>query len=74
MVFWWICHHVGSVISWIFILTTLGNNFYMQISATIIEIPVLFNIIKTMHDTVTKMVSIHMFSRSMISINTISKF
>ena len=26
----------------------------MQISATIIEIPILFNIIKTMHDTVTK--------------------
>ena len=45
---------MGSLISWVFILTTLGNNFYMQVSAIIVETPILFNIIKSMHDTVTK--------------------
>ena len=49
--------------------TTLEENFYMQISA-MIEKSILFNIVESMHDTVTKMVSISMFSRSIIRINT----
>ena len=36
-----------------------------------VNIHILFNIGKSMHDTVTKMVSMPMFSRSMIRINTI---
>ena len=31
-----------------------GGIFLYEISATIIETPILFNIIKSMHDTVTK--------------------
>jgi len=43
----------------------------MQISASIIEKPILFNIVESMHDIVTQMVSIPMFSGSVIRINTI---
>ena len=56
--------------SWVVILTTLGH-FYMQISASIIEKSILFNIVESMHDIVTKMVSNQIFSRSVIRINTI---
>ena len=49
----------------------LGEFFFMQISASIIEISILFNIVESMNDTVTQMVSIPMFSRSVIMINTI---
>ena len=49
----------------------LGELFYMQISASIIEISIVFNIVESMHDTLTKMVSIPMFSRSVIVTNTI---
>jgi len=64
---------MGSLMksSWVVILTTLGIFVYMQISAAIIEESILFNIIESMHNTFTKMVSIPMFSRSMIRINTI---
>ena len=66
---------MGSLISWVVILTTLGNIFYVQISVAFIETPILFNIVKGMHDTVTKMESIlYMFSRSIIRINSIRKF
>ena len=43
----------------------------MQISASIIVKSVLFNIVASMHDTVTQIVSIPMFSGSVIRINTI---
>ena len=39
------------------------GEFVMQIRASIIEIYILFNIVESMHDTATKMVSIPMFSR-----------
>ena len=41
--------------------TTLGTFFYMQISAYIIEKSILFNIVESMHDSVTKMVFIPAF-------------
>ena len=50
---------MGSLISWDVILTTLVNNLYVQISVAIIDTRILFNIVKRMHDTVTKMVSIY---------------
>ena len=49
----------------------LGEYFYMQISASSIEKYILFNIVESMHDTVTQIVSIPMFSGSVIRINTI---
>ena len=51
--------------------TTLGNLYYMQIGASIIEKYIGFNIVECMQDTVTKIVSIPMFSKSMIRVNTI---
>ena len=45
---WWICHHMGSLMTSIVGLSVrqpLGH-FYMQIIATIIETPNLFNIVK----------------------------
>ena len=64
---------MGSLMksSWVVTPTTLGNFFYMQIIASIIETSIVFNIVERMHDTVTKMVSIPMFSRTVIRINTI---
>ena len=64
---------MGSLMksSWVITPITLGNLFYMQISDSIIEISILFNIVESMNDTVTKMVSIPMFSRSLSMINTI---
>ena len=44
----------------------LGEFSYMQISASIIKINMLFNIVESMHDILTKMVSIAVFSRSVI--------
>jgi len=49
----------------------LGEFFYMQISAYIIEKSILFNIAESMHDTFIKIVSTPMFSRPIIRINTI---
>ena len=60
--------------SWVVIPTILGEFLYMQISAAIIETSMLFNIVKSMEDTVTKMVSVPIFSRSMIGINTIRNY
>ena len=40
----------------------LGTIFYVQIRAVNNETPILFNIVKSMHDTVTKIVSIHVFN------------
>ena len=59
--------------SWLVILTTLENFFYMQISVAIIEITILFNNVKNSHGTVKQMVYIPIFSRSMVRINTIRK-
>ena len=50
--------------------TTLGNFVYLQISASIIENFILFHIVESMQDTVTKMVYIPILSRLMIMINT----
>ena len=49
----------------------LGELFYMQISASISEKSILFNIVESMHDAVTQMLSIAMFPGSVIRINTI---
>ena len=64
---------MGSLInsSWVITPITLGNFFNMQISTSIIETFILFNIVESMHDTLTQMVSIPMFSGSVIRINTI---
>ena len=40
----------------------LGEFFFMQISAAIIEKSVLFNTVESMHDNVTKIMSMLMFS------------
>ena len=40
----------------------LGNIIYVQIRAVNNETPILFNIVKSMRDTVTKIVSIHVFN------------
>ena len=73
MVLWWICHRMGSLMnsSWVITPITLGNYFYMHISASIIEKSILFNIVESMHDTVTQIVSIPVFSGLVIRINTI---
>jgi len=52
----------------------LGKLFYMQISAPIIETFILFTIVKHMHDTFTTIVSVAMFVRSVIRINTIKNY
>ena len=57
--------------SWVFTPITLGNFINMQISASIIENSILFNIVESMHDTLPLMVSISMFSWSVVRINTI---
>ena len=59
--------------SWVVTRLTLGNFFYMQISAAIIEKPILFNIAENIHDYVTQIVSIPMLSWSLIKIDTIRK-
>ena len=59
---------MGSLISWVVILTNLGNICYVQIRAVINETPILFNIVKSMHDTVTTN-CVYMFSRSMFRID-----
>jgi len=46
--------------SLVVIPTTLGKLIYMQISASINEESILLNIVKSMHDTVTEMMSIPM--------------
>ena len=52
---------MGSLMksSWVF--TQLGNIF-MQISTAIIEKSVLFNTVESMHDNVTTIMSMRMFS------------
>ena len=50
------------------------GDFYMQISAAIIEKSNLFNIVKRMHDIFITIVFMPMFSRSVIRLNTIRKF
>ena len=58
--------------NWVVIPTALGEMFYCKlVPPCIIEKSILFNIVESMHDTVTKMMSMRMFSRSMIRINTI---
>ena len=61
MVDLWIVYSI-RLISWVVPLIMLGNIFYVQIRAVNNETPILFNIVKSMHDTVTKIVSIHVFN------------
>ena len=46
----------------------------MQISASIIEKSILLHVVESMHDTLTKMVSKPMFSRSEIRMNNIRNY
>ena len=63
-----ICDPNGSLkySSWVVLRTTLGKLFYMQIRSAITEKSILLNISATLHDNVTEMVSIPMFSWSRI--------
>ena len=56
------------------LMTTLGNKFYMQISAAIIENPIFFNNFFAMNSNVTKMVSTPILSWSRIMINIFIEF
>ena len=60
--------------SWVVIPTTMGKFLYMQISTSIIETSIPFNIVDSMHSTVTIIVSIPMFSSSMIRLNAIKNY
>jgi len=79
MIFYSIRFYGGFVIAWGHSRNPVGlsfrqpweNIFYMQTSASIIERSIVFNTVESMHDSVTKMVSIPMFSKSLIKINTI---
>ena len=51
----------------------MGNFFYLQIRAAITEKSILLNISATLHDNVTEMVSIPMFSWSRINIKVLKK-
>ena len=56
--FWWIYHRMGSLVH----LSCLSDNpGEMLVSTPIIEKSILFNIVKSMDDTVTKMMSILCF-------------
>jgi len=74
-VFWLICDPNGSLkySSWVVLRTTLGKLFYMQIRSAITEKSILLNISATMHDNVTEMVFIPMFSWSRIKIKALKK-
>ena len=56
-------HGVGSLLksSWVVTPITVGN-FFMQISTAIIEKSFLFNTVESMHDNVTKIMSMLIFS------------
>ena len=75
-VFWLIWLPMGSlmIFSRVVTLTTLGNFFYMQISAAIIENLIFFNNFFVMYNKVTKMVSTPLFSWSRITINLSREF
>ena len=55
-------HEVTDEIQLGFHSANLGEFFYMQISEAIIEKSVLFNTVESMHDNVTKIMSMLMFS------------
>ena len=59
--------------SWVVIPTTLGGEFFMQMRGAIIEKPILFNIVKRMRGTLSKIVSLAIFSRSVNRINIVRK-
>ena len=76
-IFYSIRFYGGFIITWGHWWNPVGLSFrqpleifYMQISASIIETSILFNIVESMDDTFRNMVSIPMFSRSVIRINT----
>ena len=56
------------------LMTTLGNNIYMQISAAIIENCIFFNNFLVMNSNVSKMVSTPIFSWSRITMNIFIEF
>ena len=72
-VFWWISVPLGSlnVFSWVVLTTTLSIFLNMQISATIIQILIFFNIVQSIHDNVAIMVSKRGFSWSRIAMITL---
>ena len=56
------------------LMTTLGKNIYMQISAAIIENRIFFNNFFVMNSKVSKMVSTPIFSWSRITMNIFIEF
>ena len=70
-VFWWIWLPMGSLkkFSRVVLMTTLGNNIYMQISAAIIENRIFINNFFIINNQVSKMVSTPIFSWSRITMN-----
>ena len=75
-VFWWIWLLMGSLkkFSRVVLMTTLGKNIYMQISAVIIENRISFNNFFVINGNVTKIVSTPIFSWSRITINIFIEF
>ena len=68
---WWIWHPLKKS-SQVVLMTTLGKNIYMQISAAIIENRIFFN--NCLAVKVSKIVSTPIFSWSMITINIFIEF
>jgi len=58
--------------NWAAIPTILGKFLYLQISASIVDKSIVFNIVESKHDIATELVSIPMFSRTMISISKVT--
>ena len=75
-VFWWIWLPMGFLkkFSRVVLMTILGKNIYMQISAAIIENRIFFNNFFVMNSKVTKIVSTPIFSWSKITINIFIEF
>ena len=75
-VFWWIWLPMGFLkkFSRVVLMTTLGKNIDMQISAAIIENRIFFNNVFVMNSKVTKNLSTPIFSWSRITINIFIKF
>ena len=60
--------------SQVVLMTTMGKNRYMQISAAIIENRIFFNNVFAVNSKVSKMVSTPILSWSMITINIFIEF
>ena len=75
-VFWWIWLPMGFLkkFSRVVLMTTLGKNIYMQISAAIIKNRIFFNNFFVMDSNVTNILSTPIFSWSRITINIFIEF